>query len=98
MPCCGKKRQQLRQTARAQRPAKPAETTTSQPPPEHDPLPHFRYMGKTGLTVIGPRTGKRYRFDHPGAVVAIDPQDGRALASVSVLRRVGKPTKAVRPG
>ena len=55
-------------------------------------MAHFQYLGKTGLTVIGPRTRKSYRFDHPGAVVAVDPRDMRSLATVSVLRRVSKPT------
>jgi hypothetical protein len=54
-------------------------------------------VGKTGLTVVGPRTHKRYRFDHTGAVVAVDRRDGRALAAVSVLMPVAKPAEAVRP-
>jgi len=45
-------------------------------------VPSFQYLGKTGLTVMGPRSGKSYRFDRPGAVVAVDPVDSRALAAV----------------
>jgi hypothetical protein len=59
---------------------------------------YFQYLGKTGLTVIGPKTRQQYRFDRHGAIVAVDPRDESALAAVSVLRQVGKPTAAIRPG
>ena len=55
-------------------------------------MSYFQYLGKTKLTLIGPRTGRRYRFDCPGAVVAVDSRDGHALTAVSVLRQVSKPT------
>ena len=97
MPCCGKKRSQASRTTQAPRTPEPAEKTVSQPRPEPDAPPHFQYLGKTGLTVMGPRTRKRYRFDRPGAIVAVDPRDERALAAVSVLRQVKKPTEAIRP-
>jgi hypothetical protein len=58
-------------------------------------MAYFQYLGKTGLTVIGPRTRRRYRFDRPGAVVAVDRRDERALAAVSVLRQVARPAEAV---
>ena len=63
----------------------------SLPQPEPASPSYFQYLGKTRLTLIGPNTGKGYRFDGPGAVVAVDPRDRRALASVSVLRQVRKP-------
>jgi len=77
----------------------PAETEVTIPPvpgdrvslqrrAERDSPAFFQYLGQTGLTLIGPRTGKRYRFDGPGAVVAVDPKDQRALAGVTLLRQV----------
>jgi hypothetical protein len=70
--------------------------TDSQPLPELEPTVYFQYLGRTGLTVVAPRTRKRYHFDRPGAVVAIDPRDRRSLGTVSVLRQVRKPAEAVR--
>lgn len=60
--------------------------------PESDSPAYFQYIGKSGLTVMGPWTHTRYRFDSPGAVVAIDPRDRRALAAVPGLREVEKST------
>ncbi|MFL6192972.1 MAG: hypothetical protein ACJ75H_02280 [Thermoanaerobaculia bacterium] len=48
----------------------------------------FEYVGTTGLTVQGPVTGKRYRFDNPGAQSLIDPRDAPSMASVPQLRRI----------
>jgi hypothetical protein len=49
----------------------------------------FEYIGNTALTVVGPITGARYRFDHPGSRVHVDPRDRPALAQVPVLRLLG---------
>jgi predicted flap endonuclease-1-like 5' DNA nuclease len=83
--------------------AEPPPTTTlegvrtdSQPRPEPVPTVYFQYLGSTGVTVIARKTHRRYHFDHPGSVLAVDPKDRYALATVSVLRQVGKPTEAVR--
>jgi hypothetical protein len=95
MPCCGKKRARAREKTQTRRAPEPAERTVSQPEPEPQPVTYFQYLGKTGVTVIAPRTRKRYRFDHTGAVVAVDRRDGRALAAVSVLKKVAKPTEVV---
>jgi hypothetical protein len=97
MPCCGKKRARARGKTQTRRAPERTERTVPQPRPEPDSPPHFQYIGKTGLTLMGPRTRKRYRFDHPGAIVAIDPKDERALQAVSVLRQVAKPAEAIRP-
>jgi hypothetical protein len=48
----------------------------------------FEYRGATALTVVGAGTGRRYRFAHPGAVVAADLADRRSLAAVPTLRQV----------
>jgi len=94
MPCCGKKRLQARQKTQTRRAPEPIETTVSQPEPQS--VAYFQYLGKTGVTVIGPRTRKRYRFGHTGAVIAVDRRDGRALATVSVLRQVRKSTNVTK--
>jgi hypothetical protein len=96
MPCCGEKRAQAHPTTETHRTPESTESASPQRSPEHDSLAYFQYLGHTGLTVIGPRTGKRYRFDSPGAIVAVDLQDQRALATVSLLRQVRKPTDVAR--
>lgn len=40
------------------------------------------------MTVVGGATGQRYRFDHPGAVVQVDPRDRPSLTGVPGLRQV----------
>ncbi len=51
------------------------------------PTPAFEYVGKTGLTVVSPMTGRRYRFERPGAVLEIDPRDRPWMSFVPQLRR-----------
>jgi hypothetical protein len=48
----------------------------------------FEYVGRSGLTVVGPATGRRYRFDRPGARLEVDLKDRRSLAGVPHLRQV----------
>lgn len=48
--------------------------------------PLFEYVGTTALTVIGPASGRRYRFERPGARVIVDPRDRAALEAVPQLR------------
>lgn len=58
------------------------------------PLPYsqtgvcFEYVGATALTVIGPISGRRYRFQHPRARVMVHPADRYALATIAQLRLV----------
>ncbi len=56
-----------------------------------DASTYFRYIGRTGLTVVGGVSGKRYRFDQAGAIVAVDPSDRPSLASVPKLIQVARP-------
>jgi hypothetical protein len=49
---------------------------------------YFEYVGKTGMSAVGPATGKSYRFDHPGARVEVDSRDRLLLALVPNLRLV----------
>ena len=51
----------------------------------------FRYDGATGLTAVGAATGTRYRFESPGAVVAVDFRDQPSLQAVPHLRQVNSP-------
>jgi hypothetical protein len=48
----------------------------------------FEYIGPTALTVVGSTSGRRYRFDGPGARIVIDPRDRPSLARVPRLREV----------
>jgi len=53
----------------------------------------FEYVGRTGLVVAGPVTGRQYRFDRPGARLEVDPRDSASVAAIPVLRRVGPPAR-----
>ena len=88
MPCCGKKRKEATRDSQARRKAESAPGTGSVSRPAHNSVPSFQYLGKTRVTVIGPRSGKQYYFDRPGAIVTVDPVDSRALTAVTVLRKV----------
>lgn len=48
----------------------------------------FEYVGATGLTARGPRTGRSYRFQGEGAVVAVDARDAEVLEAIPRLRRL----------
>jgi hypothetical protein len=53
------------------------------PAPAHDSgLVYLRYWGEAGITVIGPVTGRAYRFAATGSTVAADPRDAPSLAAV----------------
>jgi len=49
----------------------------------------FQYLGRTALTVVGPITGARYRFERPGSQRHVDPRDRPGLLRVPVLKAVG---------
>ena len=89
MGCCGRGSlarigpAPARGSARALRPAPAA----SSAPPRQARLVYV-YVGKTALTAVGAVTGTRYRFDRPGARVAIEPADKPSIAAVPLLRRV----------
>lgn len=53
--------------------------------------PLFEYVGATALTVIGPVSGRRYRFERTGARLTADPRDGNALQTVPLLRMRAHP-------
>jgi hypothetical protein len=87
--CCGNNRAQYRGT------------TANLPPPNLAPRgadtrpsmarlsgATFEYIGRTGLTVTGAVTGRRYRFDQPGSRLGVDPRDRPSMATIPVLRQV----------
>jgi hypothetical protein len=82
--CCGQQRNALRsasagETAPSFQPARTPNTAAEA---------EFEYTGATALTVIGPLTGRRYRFARTGARATVDGRDAYGLATVPVLRRV----------
>ena len=86
MSCCGNQRAQA-STRRAQ--------TGIAVIPQGEPsratrITHvsFQYVGTTALTAMGAMTGTHYRFDWPGAVVAVDIRDQASLRSIPQLRPV----------
>jgi hypothetical protein len=79
--CCGQSRSRVATSGRAVSPMrKPAPSTSGA---------LYEYTGKTGMTVIGPISGARYRFDRPGARLQIDGRDVLSIRSLPNLRRVG---------
>jgi hypothetical protein len=54
---------------------------------EDVPRVRFTYTGRSSLTVIGSATRMQYRFDEPGASIAVDRRDAYGLAAVPALRR-----------
>jgi hypothetical protein len=89
MSCCGSKRQQ-----QFPLPPRPAATNsgissvpTGVPGRVQQTVMFFTYEGETALTVTGRATGRRYRFPHAGARVAVDMRDVPGMRGVAVLRR-----------
>jgi hypothetical protein len=80
--CCGNSRMQVKTN-------NPAARTARQPSPPPAPARvSFEYAGHTAMTVVGPISGNRYRFDQPGARVEVDNRDRALLASIRKLRQV----------
>lgn len=48
--------------------------------------PLFEYIGPTSFTVIGPASGRCYRFERRGARQIADPRDRAALEALPQLR------------
>lgn len=78
--CCGKGREQLQGT----KPQAQKVRAGSRPVP--DVL--FEYVGNSALTVLGPVTGRRYRFARPGDRVLVDPRDKPSVSAVPHLREI----------
>ena len=76
--CCGRKRTSAGASSQTGTPFRPDPTAVT-----------FEYVGHTAVTVVGPISGIRYRFDRPGARLKVDPRDRQGLSGVPVLRNVG---------
>ncbi len=85
MSCCGKRREQLRAPQPPRSRPQALTSRTAQPKV-------FEYVGTTGLTVVGAATGRRYRFDRPGARATVEAADAASLAAVPKLREVQPPS------
>jgi hypothetical protein len=48
----------------------------------------LEYSGRAPLIVTGPVSGRRYRFEGPGARQDIDPRDRRSLTTLPHLRQL----------
>lgn len=88
MGCCGKKVEQFRAGAPSLPPGKTARLAGPRVVPAVYDRAIFEYIGNTGMTVVGPASGKRYRFERPGARLEVDLRDRRALAAVPHLRQM----------
>ncbi len=96
--CCGKNTLPKSFTRNQVAPSKvipirpPAKPSTNSPTPARVhmsmPLPTFVYIGDTGLTVVSPITGKRYRFGHAGARLEVDARDTSWMKFVPNLKTV----------
>jgi hypothetical protein len=81
MACCGHGRGQMTMSGRI------AGQTRGPVPVSSAVL--YRYTGATGMTVLGPISGTRYRFDQPGAKLQIDRRDLSSMAGLPNLQRLG---------
>ena len=88
MACCGKAREALRATPQGQQTRRPVGIYAPPSRRELYSTAYFEYVGDTGLTVIGPYTGKVYRFDRPGARVAVDLRDKGSLVAVRLVKQL----------
>lgn len=87
--CCGKGRQQV--TATGPMPSgngrvhSGSMATRLVAPPiarSSTAILSYQYVGRTGLTVVSPATGRQYRFDRPGSVVQVDARDRQWIERV----------------
>lgn len=76
--CCGKNRQVARNTTDQSRPVRPS------PTPVAPTSAVFQYRGHSEMVVIGPVSGRAYRFGGPGARVEVDPRDRAFLGSILI--------------
>jgi len=80
MNCCGQGRGRVATNGKAM-------TAPRRPAPVSG-VALYEYTGKTAMTVFGPISGARYRFERPGAKVQIDGRDISSLAGLPNLHRV----------
>lgn len=84
--CCGRGRPMVQ--AHPLPPRAPA--LAPEPTVTMRPTVAFVYTGTSRLVAEGPFTRRRYRFDAPGAEVAVDVRDAASFAAIPSLRRVAR--------
>ena len=90
MSCCGKGRFAAASPPSPSRlvaPARAPQAPLARAHPRSQAIV-FEYTGATALTATGPVSGRRYRFERPGARLQVDPRDRPGLAQVPSLRFV----------
>ncbi len=80
MSCCGKNR-----TLSGMSGGSPSDRSTANRP-RYEVF--VEYTGRTALVVIGPVSGRYYRFTYPGARLPVDARDRAALRQIDHLRIV----------
>lgn len=88
--CCGNRRVQFRPGTPSFPPSDLARVAGPAIPSARPSGFTFQYTGGTGLTVVGAVTGRQYRFAGPGSQIEVDPRDRASLASINILRQVGR--------
>ncbi len=94
MSCCGNKRQQMQSVPSAGRVYSSHSMPQSVDPKRNEirySEAYFEYKGTRSMMIIGPHTGKQYRFNKQGDVVAVDLKDRVALQGVRDLRETFHP-------
>jgi hypothetical protein len=81
MSCCNGKRRQWT--------AAPATQSSAARINSHSPIQtvSFEFLGEAGISVVGPITRTRYRFNMRGTRIEVDRRDAAYLAGVPNLRR-----------
>ena len=95
MACCGSQRAQYLTSNPSDHAVEAAQGISPSPRVVTAAVVYFEYVGQTGMTVVGPITGRRYRFDATGSIVLVDSRDGPSIAAVPNLRRVKAPAGQV---
>jgi hypothetical protein len=85
---CGTKRNTLQQDAKFL-----SNPVTAKRNKSHWADIKFEYIGKTGLSVTGPITGRRYRFNFTGDIQLIDYRDANSVSQINLLKQLA--TEAV---
>jgi hypothetical protein len=88
MACCGENRARVSRGRDAPAAVSSPRRATSQRWSTTTGPTNFEYIGRSSLTVTAPRSGRRYYFAHPGAVVLVEERDVRALMGVTALQLV----------
>lgn len=90
MGCCGGKRAIHRdERKRQEQPATDRSREKRHVPDQGKvKIVYFKYIGKRGLTVLGPVTHEAYHFTSAKQVLGVDMRDSRALMGIPNLVRI----------